>query len=209
MDCSTALSRWSCSADALMLAQARHQSSVVDTYIKLTHYPLPFPSPNTADHRSPTFASDAHIQPQLCHKMPAPDAERIGSAANHVIAAHRLRIRFLHLLYCLLNPEISSPMSDAYSPERVADIKAKSLTMYGKFRVAGHEFSKLDTVEGEREWMRAYERAKGRFEEGAALLRQFEAEAENLAVEWQVAGIRPVKDVPVGEWYGDLEGPLE
>ncbi|KAG7284381.1 hypothetical protein NEMBOFW57_010754 [Staphylotrichum longicolle] len=89
--------------------------------------------------------------------MPALDAELIDSAANHVIAAHRLRICFLHLLYCLLNPEISSPMTDAYSPERIVDIKGPKASPC------------------ERKWMSAYERVKERFEEGEALLRQFEA----------------------------------
>jgi hypothetical protein len=140
--------------------------------------------------------------------MPAPDAQLLDAAANYVIAAHRLRIRFLHLLYCLVDSKVGTAMSEAYSPALIADLKSKSLTMYGKFRIAGHEFSQLDTVGSRRKWIRAYKLAEERFEEGVSLLREFESEAGNLAVEWQVVGANPVKEVPVGSWYGDLEGPL-
>jgi hypothetical protein len=141
--------------------------------------------------------------------MPAPNVQLIDSAANYVVTAHRLRIRFLHLLYCLLDPEFNTRMGESYSPELIAHIKAKSLTMYGMFRVAGHEFSQLDTVKGWRKWMAVYKRAEERFDEGVALLREFESKADNLAVEWQAVAECPVKEVPVGSWYGDLEGPLD
>lgn len=138
-------------------------------------------------------------------RMAAVDPQLIDSAANHIIAAHHLRIRFMHLLYNLSYPEITTPLSEFYSPALLDAVKQRALKVYTKFRVAGDEFRSLDGVRSRRRWVTRYDEAMDFFEQGAELLREFEGDADNLAVEWQAGGMNPVKEVEVGGLYPGVE----
>jgi hypothetical protein len=135
----------------------------------------------------------------------APPHKLIDSAANMAIACHHQRIRFMHLLGPLMEPEVFDTLSQYYDPEHLETIKNQCLPLYAKFRVAREELISLDEITRERKWMKRYEDAKWRFEEGVKLLREFEVRAENLAVEWQVKGMRPVPWVENGGLYPGVE----
>jgi hypothetical protein len=134
-----------------------------------------------------------------------PPRELIDSAANMTIISHHQRIRFMHLLGSLMEPEVFDTLTQFYDAEHLETIKSQSLTLYAKFRLAKEELVELDEIKRERKWMRRYKDGKWRFEEAVKLLKQFEAKSENLAVEWQVQGMRPVPWVEHGGLYPGVE----
>ncbi|KAL2015213.1 hypothetical protein VTK56DRAFT_6065 [Thermocarpiscus australiensis] len=124
--------------------------------------------------------------------------ERIDSAANMAITSHFMRIRFLHLHEHLVKHEIRTAMGAKYSPERIDSILHQSLSIYAKFRLACEGFyDRLDrTAENSEipgEWDEIYHEAKSYYDKGVEMLRVFEGETENWAVEWEVLGIKPIK----------------
>jgi hypothetical protein len=144
--------------------------------------------------------------------MPAPDDTLCHSAAGYIITAHRMRIRFMHLLSLITDPEIAAPLNGFYSPQRLDAIFDQAVKLYAEFRVAGERFSSLDGLGDERAWRKMYRDGKGRFDEAVGMLRVFEAESENRAVEWQAVGMRPTVEVEVGGLYPgieDLDLPME
>jgi hypothetical protein len=151
-----------------------------------TDEPAPKPVPNT-------------------NKSFKPPRELIDSAANMAITSHHQRIRFMHLLGSLMEPEVFDTLTQFYDAEHLETIKSQSLTLYAKFRLAEEELVELDEIKRERKWMRRYKDGKWRFEEAVRLLKQFEAKSENLAVEWQVQGMRPVPWVEHGGLYPGVE----
>lgn len=138
-------------------------------------------------------------------KMTAPDDTLIHSAAGYIITAHHMRIRFMHLLSLINDPEITTTLGQLYSQKRLDTIHQQAIKLYAGFRVAGERFSSLDGVEDNRKWRRVYRDGKGRFDEAVAMLRMFEAEWENRAVEWQAVGMRPKMEVEVGGLYPGIE----
>lgn len=143
--------------------------------------------------------------------MTAPGDTFLHSAAGYIIAAHRMRIRFMHLLSLLFDPYIATHLSEFYSLERLETIFQQALKLYGKFRVAGEVFSLLDGIKDRLKWRRVYRDGKYRFDEAVESLKVFEDE-ENLAVEWQAVGMRPKIEVEIGGLYSgieDLDLPLE
>jgi hypothetical protein len=144
--------------------------------------------------------------------MTAPNDSLRNAAAGYLITAHRMRIRFMHLLSLITDPEIATPLNGFYSPERLDAIFSQAVKLYAEFRVAGERFSSLDGLGDERAWRKVYRDGKGRFDEAVGMLRVFEAEWENRAVEWQAVGMRPKVEVEVGGLYPgieDLDLPLE
>ncbi|KAK4150016.1 hypothetical protein C8A00DRAFT_37394 [Chaetomidium leptoderma] len=137
--------------------------------------------------------------------MAAPNADLIDAAANHTIVCHHLRIRFLHLGFSLQNPKVRTLLTKSYPGELLDAILKLSVSMYVKFRHAGQGFDALNGVTSERKWLKAYKDAKWMFDLAVVMLRMFEGEATNLAVEWEAAGLRPMKSVAVGELYPGLE----
>ncbi|KAK3291012.1 uncharacterized protein B0H64DRAFT_436383 [Chaetomium fimeti] len=127
------------------------------------------------------------------HDTFIPGPELLDSAANCVILAHHLRIRFMNLIRGLMCPELIKSLSEAYYPEKIEAASLQSIAICRRFKLAGEDFRSLDSVT----------------HDSVKLVERFEAEPNNLAVEWEATGMFPVPKVEVGKPFPGIEDGKE
>lgn len=135
-----------------------------------------------------------------------PSPHLLDLAADRIIVAHHLRIRFLNLKRNIMNPRlIEALLGKEYWSERLHAVKQQAFVLYGSFKLAGKGFRELDTLDCETMWIKCHTEVMSEFDNGAKLLEVFEAEADNLAVEWECTMMFPPLRVEVGDPFPRIE----
>jgi hypothetical protein len=135
-----------------------------------------------------------------------PHPHLLDLAANRIIVAHHLRIRFLNLMRNIMYPRlIETLLGKGYRSERLHAVKKQAFAMYSSFKSTGKGFRDLDGLNCQSRWIECHAEAMSEFDNGVELLEAFEAEADNLAVEWECAMMFPLPKVEIGDLFPGIE----
>lgn len=102
-------------------------------------------------------------------------------------------------------PLIEALLGKGYCSEQLHTVKKHAFAMYDRFKATEKGFRGLDGLDCENKWIECHKKAMLEFDKAVGLLRVFENEADNLAVEWECTMMFPLPKVQVGELFPGIE----